>query len=65
MGKLSLDLDLLTLEFHDQERGGVARVAGVDRGLSRLDSQRIHDLHGAGEQAGGDDLGDRVARRSQ
>ena len=32
-------------QFHNQERGGVLGIAGVYRGLSSADRQRIHDLH--------------------
>ena len=65
VGELGLDLDPLALQFDDQQRGGVARIAGVHRRLGRLDGQRIHDLHGAGQQAGGHDLRHRVARGRQ
>ena len=45
-----------------QQRRGIARIPGVDRRLGGLNRQVIHDLHRAGQEPGGHEARDGVAR---
>ena len=48
------------VDFHDEHRAGVEREAEVERRLDRLQDQLIEHLQGAGNDAGADDVADRV-----
>ena len=56
-GEVLVDLRGDAVELDDQDRPGVLRVAGVDRGLGGLDRQPVHDLHRGGQDPRGDDGG--------
>ena len=61
LDELRVDVGGLAFELDEQHRRGVERIAGVDRGLGRLDRQVVHDLHRAGQQPGADDARHGVA----
>ena len=50
-----VDLDAGTVEFDDQERFDVERIAGVDEGFGGVDRRLVHHFHAAGDDAGADD----------
>ena len=43
-----IHLGLAAVEFDDQQRFGVKRIAGVDESLRRFDGEAVHHLHFAG-----------------
>ena len=47
-GDEMIDLGLAAVEFDDQQRLRVQRIAGMDESLGRIDGQPVHDLHAAG-----------------
>ena len=61
-GDQMIDLRRAAVEFDDQQRLGIERIAGVNESLRRLDREPVHDLHAAGNDAGADDRGDAIAR---
>jgi hypothetical protein len=56
-----VDLDAGTVEFDDQQRLDVERIAGMDEGLGGVDRRLVHHLHAARNDAGADDVGDAFA----
>ena len=62
LGDQMIDFGLASVEFDDQQRFAIERVAGVDEGFGRRDRWPIHDLHSAGNDPAADDRGDAVAR---
>ena len=56
-----IDLGLRAVEFDDQERLDVERIAGVHEFLGGVDRGLVHHLHAAGNDAGTDDARDTVA----
>jgi hypothetical protein len=56
-----VDLRRRAVEFHDQQRLDIERIAGVDKILGRVDRRAVHHLHAAGDNAGADDVGDTLA----
>ena len=56
-----VDFDLGPVQFDDQQRLHVERIAGVDEVLGGVDGGFVHHLHAAGDDAGADDGGDAVA----
>ena len=58
-----VDLDAGTVEFDDQQRLDVERIAGMDKGLRGVDRRLVHHLHAAGNDAGADDIGHAFAGR--
>ena len=53
-----VDLGRRAVELADQQRLGVARVAGAAEILGRVDGRVVHHLQPARDDAGGDDRGD-------
>ena len=53
-----LDLGAAAVELDDQQRLDVQRIAGLHEGLGGPDGRPVHHLHAAGNDAGGDDVGD-------
>ena len=58
-----VDLDAGAIEFDDQQRLDVERIAGMDKGLGGVDRRLVHHLHAARDDAGGDDARRRIPRR--
>ncbi len=58
-----VDFGLGAIEFDDQQRLDIERIAGMDEILRRVDGRPVHHFHAAGNDAGADDLGDAFARR--
>ena len=58
-----IDLDAGAIEFDDQQRLDVERIAGMDEGFGGVDRRLVHHLHAARNDAGADDLGDALAGR--
>ena len=56
-----VDLGLGAVEFDNQQRLDVQRVAGVDERFGRVDGRTVHHLHTARNDAGADDLCDAIA----
>ena len=56
-GHLEVDLGLRAVELDEQESFADG-IVGMDGGFGGLDGEAVHDLHGGGELAGGDDVGD-------
>ena len=56
-----IDFGLAAVEFDDQQRLAIERIAGVDEGFGRSDRRPIHDLHAAGNDPAADHIGDAVA----
>ncbi len=50
-----IDLDAGPVEFDDQQRLDVERIAGMDEVLGRMDRRPVHHLHAARDDAGADD----------
>ena len=46
-----VDLDAGTVEFDDQERLDVERIAGMDEGFGGVDRRLVHHLHAARNDA--------------
>ena len=61
---LRLDLDGFALQLDNQDGGGLG-VARLDTDFGGLDGEAVHDFDGAGQQAAGDDGGDRLAGGAQ
>ena len=61
LGDQMIDFGLAAVEFDDQQRFAIERIAGVDEGFGRGDRRPIHDLHSAGNYPAADHLGDAVA----
>ena len=57
-----VDLDAGTIEFDDQKRLDVERIAGMDEGFGGVDRGLVHHLHAARNDAGADDLAPRIRR---
>ena len=60
--ELRLHLHPDAVELNHQRGGCVERVAGAGRLLTRFDRQRVEHLDGGRDDAGRDDVADRVAR---
>ena len=58
-----VDLDAWAVEFDDQQRLDVERIAGMDEGFGGVDRRLVHHLHAAGNDAGADDFGHALAGR--
>ncbi len=58
-----VDLDAGTVEFDDQQRLDVERIAGMDEGFGGVDRRLVHHLHAARNDAGADDPRDAFAGR--
>ncbi len=56
-----VDLGGRAIQLADQQRLGVARVAGAAEILGRVDGRVVHHLEPARDDAGGDDRGDALA----
>jgi hypothetical protein len=56
-----IDLGRRAVEFHDQQRLDIERVACMDKILGRVDRRPVHHLHAAGDDARADDVGDALA----
>ena len=56
-----IDLDAGTIEFDDQQRFDIERIAGMDERLGGVDRVLVHHLHAAGNDPGADDIGDAFA----
>ena len=56
-----IDLGRRAVEFDDQQRLDVERIAGMDELLDRVDRRPVHHLHAAGDDAGADDGRDACA----
>ena len=50
-----------TIEFDDQQRLDVERIAGMDKGFGGVDRGLVHHFHAAGDDAGADDARDAFA----
>ena len=50
-----IDLHARAVEFDDQERLDVERIAGMNKGFGGVDRRPIHHLHAARNDAGADD----------
>ena len=61
LGDQMIHFGLAAVEFDDQQRFAIERVAGVDEGFGRRDRRPIHDLHSAGNDPAADHRGDAVA----
>ena len=57
-----VDLDARTVEFDDQQRLDIERIAGMDEILGGVDRRPVHHLHAARDDAGADDVGDALRR---
>ena len=55
------DLLLGAVALAQQDRRGLQRIAGVDELLDRLGGELVHHLEAGGDDARGDDVGDRLA----
>ena len=53
-----VDLDRRPVQFDDQQRLDIERIAHLHEILRRLDGRPVHHFHAAGDDAGGDDIGD-------
>jgi hypothetical protein len=62
LGEPRLALRLGTVELDHKGRGDPDRVSGVHGLLGRLDREGVHHLDRGGDDAGGDDVADDVAR---
>src|SRR5207244_2904209 len=51
-----IDLDPGTVEFDDQERLDIERIAGMNEGFGSVDGGLVHHLHAAGNDPGADDF---------
>ena len=56
-----IDLGRGAVEFDDQQRLDVERIAGMNELLGRVDRGLVHHLHAAGNDAGADDARDAFA----
>ena len=58
-----IDLDLGAVELDDEQGLDIERIAGVAERLGGRDGRLVHDLHAAGDDAGGDHQTDAFTRR--
>ncbi len=58
-----IDLDRRAVEFDNQKRLGLARIAHMDKILRRLDRGLVHHFHAARNDARRDNAGDAGSRR--
>ena len=56
-----IDLDARAVEFDDQKRLDVERIAGMNERLGGVDRGLVHHLHAARNDSGADDVGDAFA----
>jgi hypothetical protein len=50
-----VDFHARTIEFDDQERLDIERIAGVNKSFGGVDRRLVHHLHAARNDAGADD----------
>ena len=56
-----VDFHARAVQFDDQKRLDIERIAGVNEGFGGVDRRLVHHLHAARDDAGADDISDACA----